>query len=318
MNYKISNIDSIECLGEANDYVYDIEMEDNTEHTFFANDILVHNSIYFTIQPILQSINKQLVNEQGKICKEAYDIAQQMQDMLNVEISNWAKTELKSINPRFEFKRETICDVGIFIQKKRYILHVLDDEGVEENKTKYVGVEVVSTSTPKKAKPLIKNVVETMLKTKSYKKTNDAYLQAYESFKTLPIEDIAFPRGIKGYEKYASLAKDFSIAKGTPIHVKSAIYFNQLLDKLQLSGKYEKIKSGMKIKFFYTEPNVYNIESLGFIDKYPEEFSNIKIDNDKMFEKIVTSAVQRLYNAVNWQLQKPNSQSANNLFDLLS
>jgi len=304
------------CIKQASDIV-DNHAKEKYGITRSLSTYSDTDSVYFTIQPILQSINKQLVNDQGKVCKEAYDIVQQIQDMLNAEISNWAKTELKSINPRFEFKRETICDVGIFIQKKRYILHVLDDEGVEENKTKYVGVEVVSTSTPKKAKPLIKNVVETMLKTKSYKKTNDAYLQAYESFKTLPIEDIAFPRGIKGYEKYASLAKDFSTAKGTPIHVKSAIYFNQLLDKLQLSGKYEKIKSGMKIKFFYTEPNIYNIESLAFIDKFPQEFSNIKINNDKMFEKIVTSAVQRLYDAVNWQLQKPNSQSVNNLFDLL-
>ena len=47
MNYNIQveDIDVIEQLEDFNDeYVYDIEVDDT--HTFFANEILAHNSIY--------------------------------------------------------------------------------------------------------------------------------------------------------------------------------------------------------------------------------------------------------------------------------
>ena len=43
-NYKLENIASVERLDDFDDeYVYDVEVEDT--HTFFGDDILVHNSI---------------------------------------------------------------------------------------------------------------------------------------------------------------------------------------------------------------------------------------------------------------------------------
>jgi intein/homing endonuclease len=47
----------IEDLGIQEEWVYDIEIEDN--HNFFANDILVHNSIYFQFDDVAINIQKQ-------------------------------------------------------------------------------------------------------------------------------------------------------------------------------------------------------------------------------------------------------------------
>ena len=48
MNYIVENIQSIEQLDDFdNEYVYDIEVDDDS-HTFIANDILIHNSVYST------------------------------------------------------------------------------------------------------------------------------------------------------------------------------------------------------------------------------------------------------------------------------
>ena len=48
MEYIIEEIESIEQLENFdNEYVYDIEVDDES-HTFIANDILVHNSVYTT------------------------------------------------------------------------------------------------------------------------------------------------------------------------------------------------------------------------------------------------------------------------------
>ena len=47
-DYIIEDIESVEQLEDFdNEYVYDIEVDDNS-HTFIANDILVHNSVYTT------------------------------------------------------------------------------------------------------------------------------------------------------------------------------------------------------------------------------------------------------------------------------
>ena len=47
-DYIIEEIESIEQLNDFNnEEVYDIEVADDS-HTFIANDILVHNSVYST------------------------------------------------------------------------------------------------------------------------------------------------------------------------------------------------------------------------------------------------------------------------------
>jgi len=316
IKYEISQIETIECLGECNSYVYDIEMDDDTEHTFFANDILVHNSTYFTIKPILDKQNIPLLIE-GKINPKVYEIAKDLQNELNSKITTWARNELYSADPRFEFKRETICDAGIFIEKKRYILHILDEEDIPEDKVKYVGVEVVSTGTPKQIKPLIKNIVECILKSKDEKIASEMFYKTYEQFQKMKIEELAFPRGIKKLENYSQRSSGFSTPKGTPCHVKAAYYHNLLLDKLGLGKKYEKLKSGIKIKFFYTKPNRYDIKVIAFLDKFPEEFQ-IEIDKDEMFDKTIKASIDRLFTAIGWKLKDPKAQETTDLFNLLS
>ena len=47
MKYQFEEIENIEQVDYKDDYVYDIEVDDNS-HTFIGNDILVHNSVYTT------------------------------------------------------------------------------------------------------------------------------------------------------------------------------------------------------------------------------------------------------------------------------
>jgi hypothetical protein len=52
---------------------------------------------------------------------------------------------------------------------------------------------------------------------------------------------------------------------------------------------------------------------------YPDQFKEVfHIDYEKMFEKIIFSAIERFYENVNWSVQKPGSLTQTNLFDLLS
>lgn len=63
MKSTFEDIEKIECMGEfENEYVYDIEMNDYT-HTFIANDILVHNSVYSQLDEIISTTDWGMGNE---------------------------------------------------------------------------------------------------------------------------------------------------------------------------------------------------------------------------------------------------------------
>lgn len=260
------------------------------------------------------------LHENNTITKEAHKQIEEIERTLNTQIVHWAKESLNSKDCRFVFKREAVADTGLFLEKKRYVIHVLDDEGLPCDKWKYTGVDVVRTTMPKAVKPYVKQIIETMLSTKSVATTNKVLNEAYEVFNNLPIEDISRTSGIKGYDKYASMCNDFKVAKGMPNHVKAAYYHNLLIDKLKLNRKYEKIVSGDKIKYFYVQqPNKYGIDCIAFKYKYPSEFESLFTpDREMLFEKIVFAAVERFYVAVNWTPRKPSQQVQYELLDLFA
>lgn len=283
-------------------------------------DPIIYNdtdSSYISIKSIIENCNIPFTDENNNITQDVYDEVQKIEDDLNEKITAWSKKNLNSKDSRFVFKRECICDIGMFLQKKRYVLHVLDDEGLAVNKFKYTGVEVVRTTMPNAIKPYVKNIIETMLKTKSLVETNNAFLETYDKFKNLPVEDYAFVMGIKDYEKYANKCDGFKVCKGMPIHVKSSYLYNMLLSRLNLQNKYEEITSGDKVRYFYVkQPNKYGISTIAYKYYYPNEFE-FEPDIEMMFEKIVFQVIERFYDSVNWALKKPGQQVQTDLFELL-
>ena len=276
------------------------------------------DSCYFSLDSIQNQVP--IKDATGDITPQFYGEVDRIEKYLNKNITDWAIKTLRTVDSRFVFKRECIADVGLFLQKKRYVMHILDDEGIKVNKFKYTGVEVVRTSMPNAVKPYAKKIIETMLLTQSHHETNRILAEAYDVFKTLPIQDIAFVMGVKGYEKYASKCKEFEIAKGTPIHVKAAYLHNFINKKLSIEKQHENITSGDKIRFYYTtQPNKYGVDVIGFKYNLPEQYNEeFKIDYEKMFEKILYNSIERFYNNVNWQIRKPTDNVRTELFDLFS
>jgi hypothetical protein len=172
---------------------------------------------------------------------------------------------------------------------------------------KPVGVQLRSSSTPKKVKPFLERMINVIMSTGDKKKSDEEYYKIYKEFKSLTINDLAVSTSIKGLGKYTELAKGFTMAKGTPAHVKAAISYNILLKQLNLTNKYENIKTGNKMKMFYIKPNKFGISAIGFNNEYPQEFE-FEIDIDKMFDKLITKEVQRFYDTIKWELTEPERQ----------
>lgn len=315
----IDNATSITMTGQsvarAGGYILDEYVKTN----FGVNESVTRygdtDSVYISIDPVLKKLGIDLAVE-GRVTEESHKIVNALDEYVNTEILNWARKELFSIDPRYVFKREIISDVGIFLQKKRYILHVLDEEGVATDKFKYTGIELVRSTTPKKVKKLIESIIKTSLLTQNFKKSNEVYRECYESFKALDPNDIAARTSINNLEKYAEGASLYKYKKGTPSHVKGAIAYNILIKQLKVADKYEPIESAQKVKKLYCAKNKYGLDAICYVSILPSEFG-INIDWDKMFSKLVTQPTERLYEAIGWVLPEIGKEVQTDLFELL-
>jgi DNA polymerase elongation subunit (family B) len=291
----------------------DSEIEKDTPIIYNDTD-----SSYISIKHLVNATGIKMLDKKGVITPEYHKIVADIEEHLNVSIQQWGVRSLNSIDCRLNFKREKISDVGLFLQKKRYVLHVLDDEGIPCSKFKYTGVEVVRTTMPAAIKVHVRNVVETLLLSKSRQETDKVFNHVYDIFKSLTVEEIASVRGISEYDKYAAQCNEFQVCKGMPSHVKAAYFYNLLLDKLELGRKYEKIGTGDKVRHFYVrQPNKYGLKVIGYKYDFPTEFKELfEPDYEKIFEKEVFSVIERFYEAVSWSLKQPGSQTQTDLFDL--
>lgn len=244
------------------------------------------------------------------------EICDEIEDYINRGMTEWAKKTLRSKDPRFVFKREAVCDSAIFVGKKYYVLHMLNDEGVDCDKFKYKGVDVVKTTMPEAIKPHVKNIIETMILTRDRYKTNELFMGALEVFKNLDVEKVAKISGMNNYEEYCGKCNGLDTVKGMPNHLKAA-YYHDLINQ-QNGWIYEKFKSGDKVKILQIKtPNRYNIPIIGFKGHYPKEYEEIfTIDYELMFNKIVYAAIERFYDVVGWNLRKPTEDVTVELEDI--
>jgi len=202
-------------------------------------------------------------------------------------------------------KRENIADRGIWTAKKRYILNVWDSEGVryDEPKLKMMGIEAVKSSTPAPCRAMIKDALKIMMNG-----TEDDVQKFIEDsrvkFRTLPPEEIAFPRTASDVVKYRASSTIY--AKGTPIHIRGALLFNHYVKKQKLDHKYSLIQNGEKIKFCYLKkPNIIHENIISFIQDFPTELNLDKyIDYDLQFDKAFLEPLKAILDAIDWSVEK--------------
>ena len=276
------------------------------------------DSGYFSLA-ILEKYGLMLMDG-DKISDKFYAECDKISDYINEHISKWVTKTSRSIDSRIYYKRESICDSGIFLVKKHYVLHVLDDEGLKVDKFKYKGVSVVTGKMPKVVKPYIKKVIEALILYKDREKCNKLFNDAYEIFKKLPYHNICNISSMNNYEAYSAKCNGLQMASKMPVALKAAYRHDYMLKELKLGVKYKKFKSGDKVRYLcLKKPNKYGLETIAFHDKYPKEFEEIfDVDYEKQFDKIVFSSVESFYDAVNWKLRKPNENVKVELEDFLS
>ncbi len=105
-------------------------------------------------------------------------------------------------------------------------------------------------------------------------------------------------------------------ASGAPIHCKGAILYNHLLEKENLTYKYELIQEGDKIKFLHLkEPNQHQSSAISFMTKLPKEldFKSI-IDYETQFTKSFIEPLRFVLNSINWKINEGTQGTLEDFF----
>ena len=314
---EIVSLESIECVGEfKNEYVYDIEMEDDP-HTFFANDILVHNSVFFNVEGLVNT----LIGKDAKFTKKnVKKICDELDDFTDNHLNKFCfehivKEDFYSTIDAIGFEREKFASEAVLLAKKRYVLH-LKNNGSACDEFYYTGVDIKKTELPPKIRDVLKYVIETsLIKNWTSLEYSKEIRKLWDQFKTYDIKDIAI---YKGYNSAKEVLGFLQVESGTGIHAKAAIFHNHLLEHFKLLHKYPKIQLGDRLRYCYIKPNMFNINVIGFIDEnYPEEFAAVfDIDHKTMFNKIVLKPLETFRKCSNWQEINPCDDIVGSVMDL--
>ena len=201
-----------------------------------------------------------------------------------------------------DFELERISESIINIAKKKYIQHIVFEDGIFYDRLNYFypkGVELVRSSTPAFAREKIVDIVKYLFSnpdTFNIKELLKLVKNLRKEFELAPIDDISMQSSVSNYD--VKVIDDVNLplkfVSGAHFAVKSAAHYNHLLKKNKpYQQKYEFIKSGTKIKYYVTKNQ--NITSMfayirGF---YPIEFAP-EVDYDLQFAKSILSPINSI------------------------
>ena len=201
-------------------------------------------------------------------------------------------------------KREAIADRGVWTAKKRYILNLRDEEGVRyaNPKLKVMGLESVRSATPGVVREYINNAFRVLMK-EGREGVIDYIEKCRQEFRQLPFEDVAFPRGCKGINKYLDASSIYKT--GTPIHVRGALMYNHYLAEWDITRSMP-VMDGDKVKFCYLKlPNPIRENVIATPGTLPREMNMDKyIDYDMQFDKSFVEPIKSVFEAIGWEVEK--------------
>ena len=308
--YKLANAEAITLSGQVSIRWIENKMNEKINKILKTQEVDYviasdTDSIYLNLGPLVERVyegrektNQNVVGFLNKVCENEFE------PFIEGAYETLARY-LNAYEQKMFMKRENIAERGIWTAKKRYILNVWDSEGVryDEPKLKMMGIEAVKSSTPAPCRQMIKDGLKLMMNG-----TEDDVIKfiddARKKFKSLPPEDISFPRTVSDVKKYKAHSTIYG--KGTPIHARGALLFNHYIEKNNLTNKYSLIQNGEKIKFCYLKkPNIIHENVISFIQDFPRELGLDKyVDYDLQFEKSFLEPLKIILDSIGWNVEK--------------
>jgi len=288
---------------KLNDYMNKLLKTKNKDYVI-ASDT---DSIYLRLGDLVDKVYSQtkdtnkIIEFMDKVCEE------KLQPYIDASYQELA-SYVNAFSQKMQMKREGLSNKGIWTAKKRYILNVYNNEGVQykEPQMKVMGLEMIKSSTPSIIREKMKETIH-LIVSSDENAVQNFIAQFQKEFRNLPPEEVAFPRGINGIKDYSDSAKLYK--KGTPIHVRGAILYNFMIKEKDLLKKYPLIQEGDKLKFTYLKtPNPLKEDVISFPVRLPKEFGlHEYVDYDLQFEKAYIEPIRIILNCIGWKTQKQST-----------
>lgn len=219
--------------------------------------------------------------------------------------------------------REVVSDAGIFVDKKRYVLHLVDLDGNVVDKLKVMGLEMRKTTTPKPIQKFLQKTVSMILSGEDWDTVNQFIIDYRDNvLYSMDLMDIGLPKGVKKVEEYAqkkALGTDENGKKyAIPGHVSATLHFNHCLEKYG-DVENEQIASNTKIKVFYLKKPVDGFKSIALptdIERIPKWFTeNFEVDRALHAEKLIDNNLGHIFKAIGQEVPTHQTVLFNSLYE---
>jgi DNA polymerase elongation subunit (family B) len=309
--YDLDNAEATTTTGQQlikfskkiTNHFYNKELDTNEDYVIYIDT----DSIFASAVPL---VKKRFPNQElteTMMTQRIMEICSEVQDYLNKSYDYFAKKFCNVDDHVFDIKQEVVAKTGLFITKKRYGLRIINDAGRKVNKTHVKGLDTIRSNFAVAMKDLLQKVLDDILADVPKEKIDERISIFKRNMSSLHYDLMANPIGVKGIGKYEIRDSENAFSgykKGTPVHVKSAINYNSLIDYWYEGKKYGKITNGNKIKWVYLKENEFGFDSIAYkgYEDPPQILELIKnyIDHNKMYEQAMSKKVGMFYKALNW------------------
>lgn len=240
---------------------------------------------------------------------------EKIQPFLN-EIHEKLRDYLNGYEQSLKMKREKIAKSIIFVQKKRYTVAIIDNEGVRyhDMKISTTGLESVRSTTPEVIRKKL-HEFEKILLLGTEDEAHSFLTQMKKDFRNYKIEEIAMVKSVNDIEKWVN--SDRSVVKsGTPLQVKAATLYNKIM--LEHDPHASIIASGDKIHLVNIKKSMrfLNETCIAYPQVIPPELGLTRdlVDWNMMYEKVFLSAAQILMGALGMEARKRTAVSLSSFF----
>lgn len=222
----------------------------------------------------------------------------------------------------FKFKPEKIITKKLVVAMKKYVDEIIEKKGqrFDPPKLAITGIEIVRTDTPKFCRDKIKEVIKMIFDTEDKIQVIDKIKEIKKEFFKCSPDQIAKPKGIKEYKKYAKsmefyIANGLQYEKSTPQHNRAGINYNYVVAHYNLPLKY--IDDREKIKFVYINNNNFiNQNVIAMISNWPDKFDELfSVDYEKQWEITFEDVIARFFKALKWGSINLESNSLEDMFN---
>lgn len=311
-------------IGQTSDWMYDCEVDDEC-HAFYADNIYVHNSQFINLQCVSDYVKQKnglkgtMYEWPKKYKREVWDIMTKLTDeKINPFVrdlaANYCYTSQKNV---LTYELEYMTDRALFESKKHYFIHQCIVEGDDEDHVKVSGIELKKASVPKEMKRFLEEVYLGIVLKGWEEKDYQKYINdLYNEFTKFNVNEVAF---WKGYSTAREAEGFLQMQLGTTGISKSVTFYNQIIQKLGLGGKYPEIIVGNMVRQVYLKSsNKYGIETIAFLpDQWPKEFDELfEIDYVTMFNKLILDPLRNMRKACHLRDHDPSKQVEFDVFDL--